>query len=432
MGTGKTRTMIEMLKDLYREFEGIPRTLIFCPPVVIQNWVNELAKYSDIPAKFIIPLIGPGAKRAMLYEKGGPIFITNYESLLMPALWGKFLRQPPTILVLDESHKCKEIKAKRTKKAIKLGDMVHHKYLMTGTPVLNSPMDLFSQFRIMDGGKAFGKNFYIFRATYFYDANAGMPKQRYFPNWQIKPGSLEAISKIILDNGDRILKKDCLDLPPLVRKTLYVELSPVQARLYKEMKTQLVTYLNDKACVAQLALTKALRLMQITTGFLGTEGGEIAIKDNPRAKALADLLADLCGTSKVIVWCVFRENYKTVRQVCADLDLPIAEVHGGVKDKNAAISRFNDDPSVRVLLGHPGSGGIGVNLTVADYAIFYSRTFSLEYDLQAEARNHRGGSEIHQKITRIDLVAKGTIDEAIAVALANKIKIGHTILADII
>ena len=78
-----------------------------------------------------------------------------------------------------------------------------------------------------------------------------------------------------------------------------------------------------------------------------------------------------------------------------------------------------------------GSGGIGINLVAASYAIFYSRSFSLEHDLQAEARNYRGGSERHTKITRIDIVARDTIDEHIQKALSDKQNISETLLKEI-
>jgi SNF2 family DNA or RNA helicase len=81
-----------------------------------------------------------------------------------------------------------------------------------------------------------------------------------------------------------------------------------------------------------------------------------------------------------------------------------------------------------VLIGHPGSGGIGVNLTASSVSIFYSRGFSLEHDIQAEARNYRGGSERHDKITRIDLVAPGTIDEEVVRKLHAKQTISDVIL----
>jgi hypothetical protein len=99
------------------------------------------------------------------------------------------------------------------------------------------------------------------------------------------------------------------------------------------------------------------------------------------------------------------------------------------------VELYNNDPSCRVCIGHPGSGGIGINLvnklSTQSYSIFYSRNFSLEYDIQAEARNYRGGSEHYEKITRIDLVATGTIDEQIMACLRDKKVISAQILQDL-
>jgi SNF2 family DNA or RNA helicase len=83
-----------------------------------------------------------------------------------------------------------------------------------------------------------------------------------------------------------------------------------------------------------------------------------------------------------------------------------------------------------VLIGHPGSGGIGLNLIEASYMIYYSRSFSLEHDIQSEARCYRGGSERHQSITRIDLVTPGTIDELVMKSLATKQELSDKILKE--
>jgi SWI/SNF-related matrix-associated actin-dependent regulator 1 of chromatin subfamily A len=91
----------------------------------------------------------------------------------------------------------------------------------------------------------------------------------------------------------------------------------------------------------------------------------------------------------------------------------MVECHGETPNarKFEAVERFNHDPDVKVFLGHPQSLGIGINLTAASYMIYYSRNFSLENDIQSEARNYRAGSEIHESITRYDIVAPNTIDE---------------------
>lgn len=451
MGTGKTLVTITTLRYKYNDAGRLLPTLILCPPIVIENWKREFAKFSKINPKDIVCLTGSGKKRLEIFQrkmesKRGFIAITNYESLLMEPLFKAFGVWHPTIMVLDESHKCKDQKAKRTKRAIELADSgIKHCYLLTGTPILNSPTDIFSQFRIMDKGDTFGTNFWKFRSKYFYDKNAGMPPTKYFPNWVVAPGSLDKLNILVGAKSMTVKKDECLTLPPLVRQEIYVELSPKQEKAYQEMKTHFLTFVDGKAAKANIALTKLLKLQQIISGFIPvldedekqvvkTVNIPFELKHNPRAQALMELLQEITPHEKVIVWAVFRENYKLIREVCDEIKVPFVEVHGSIPDKKKmeAVDRFNDDPTTRVFIGHPGSGGIGINLVSASYSIFYSRGYSLEYDLQAEARNHRGGSEIHKKVTRIDLVAKDTVDEIITKKLQEKQRISDAILLDII
>lgn len=443
MGAGKTSTAINILRSWYGRHKRVLRTLVLGPPIVVQNWKREFDMHSRVGGH-VWTLEGSGARRlkdfSEIIEPGtGEILVTNYESLLMEPLFAALVAWRPEAIVFDESHKLKNPSAKRTKQAIRLADLAEYRLILTGSPVLNTPMDLFAQFRVLDGGALFGRNFYVFRAQYFHDKNAGMPKDKHFPNWQPRPGALDELNAKIKPLSMVVKKADCLDLPPLVRQEIPVELSKEQARLYDSMKRDFIAYVADKACVANLAITKALRLQQIVSGFVTVEGGEgedpsnVTIKDNPRAQALKEILSDVAPSAKVLVWSCFRQNYATIRAVCDELELPYVEVNGEVsaKDRQAAVDRFNTDPTVRVFSGHPGSAGIGINLVSASYSVFYSRTFSLEQDVQAEARNYRGGSEIHEKVTRIDLVARGTIDEIITLKLAAKVDVSEKILRDI-
>ena len=119
-----------------------------------------------------------------------------------------------------------------------------------------------------------------------------------------------------------------------------------------------------------------------------------------------------------------------IADLCQDMNIEYAEIHGDISNAKRIdeMDRFRKDPKCRVMIANQAAGGTGVNLVEASYAIYYSKGFSLEHDLQSEARNHRGGSEMHSKVTRIDLVAKGTIDEVINEALKNKQNIAETIL----
>lgn len=443
-GTGKTGTLINILRDKYNYNKELLPTLILCPPVVISNWEKEFLMWSKIKKESIIKLTGTGKERAALIRAASKnsILIGNYETLNMPEVFEEYKRflKGKSCLVLDESHKCKDVTSKRTKRAIELSKLTTYRYILTGTPILNNLMDVFSQMCILDNGKRFGSNFFTFRFTYFEDKNRYMPAQKHFPKWEAKPGAAERIKELMSDVSMHVEKATCLSLPPFVRKTIEVALGKDQQKLYDSMKKELVAAINttsgERYSIAELAITKALRLQQIVSGHIKVEKtdtsaeGVIKIKDNKRKDALYELLEDLTPNHKVLVWAVFHQNYEDIREVCNDLKIKYSELHGLVKDKDAEAKRFREDDTVRVLIGHPGSGGIGVNLVEASYMIYYSRSFSLEYDIQSEARAYRGGSERHASITRIDLVAPGTIDELVLQALTNKIEISNSILKD--
>lgn len=455
MGAGKSAAAIHILRHKVNQRKKMQRTIVFCPPIVVPNWKEEFIKNSKIPSDQIVMLDGSGKKRLQLFqESGASVFITNYESLLMEELFDAFQKWKPEFLIFDESHKLKNYKAERSKFAEKLANPVKFKdpvtrewkvdltqkpivLLLSGSPVLNSPMDLFYPFLIMDGGTTFGSNFFIFRARFFVDKNAGMPKDRYFPAFEVRPGALDQINSLIFQAGMRVTKAECLDLPEEVSVTLKSKMLPAQAKHYREMKQDFIAFQGESTATATLAIVKALRLMQITSGFLplNPTGDEMDVpkvvyKDTPKEDNLRELLAELTPHSKVIVWAVWKANYEVIRRICEELGLGYVEVHGGISaaQQKRNVDVFKSDASARVFIGHPGSGGIGINLTCAPYSIFYSRTFSLEHWLQARARNHRGGQT--EKVTHFDLVCENTIDELVTEKLAQKFDMSGKLLGD--
>jgi SNF2 family DNA or RNA helicase len=440
MGAGKTATCINILRHKMNQEQRVLRTLILCPPIVIKNWQDEWFRHSNIAHQEVELLVGSQKERIKKLEAGkAHIYVTNYESLLMGDLFESLLKFKPEALVLDESHKCKDPKARRSKAAYLLAKLCRYRYILSGSPILNSELDIFQQFKILDLGSTFGINYFAYRARFFRDLNAGMPKMRYFPKWEAIPERRAELNDLIFRKAMRVEKKDCLDLPPLVRIPLRVGMSEEQRRLYKQMKDDYLTWIESQPqkldpVVATLAITKCLRLMQITSGFVKTaEGQEIKLKETPKLAALRELLEENAGRSKILIWAVWKVNYGQIAELCKSLHLGFVEIHGETPatERFRSIERFNTDPSVRVLIGHPQSAGIGANLTASDLSIFYSRTFRLEDSLQAEARNYRGGSEIHEKITRIDLLAEDTIDELVVERLALKQEISDTVLRDL-
>ena len=430
-GTGKTGTAINILRLHCMKQKRVVPTLILAPIVVLPQWKHEFSLHSKIPQHQIFVCYEKGPKRlemirnAIAQTKGECIIISNYETLLMDKCFVEFMNWRPEVLIVDESHRCKSPTAKRTKKVIQLADRAKNKYLLTGTPITNSPMDIFAQYRILDGGATFGDNLLVFRSIWFENVLSGT--RATFPKWEIKVHKINDLNRQIYTKALRAVKSECLDLPPYVRTRIEVGLSMEQKRLYEEMRKHFITFMDSdhgekpQAVIAQQAVTKALRLQQIVTGFVKTEDGNIIrVKDNPRIDALSDLLEDLTINNKVIVWCNFKENYAQVKDVCQRLNLEFSELTGETRDRETEIQRFRSDPAVKVLISNQSAGGVGINLVEASHAIYYSKTFSLEHDVQSEARNFRGGSNIHEKITRIDLVAPKTVDDVITTALENK------------
>ena len=349
-------------------------------------------------------------------------------------MYAKLVGFKPEMIIYDESHLIKSYKAARTKKCWELSKFARYRYIMTGTAILNSPMDIFAQYKAMDLGRTFGDNFWAFRSEFFEDKNAGMPKHKYFPDWQPRAKTFGVLNERIYRKATRVLKKDCMDLPPLVKTQVNVEMSKEQQGAYDDMKKHLITYLNDKACVANMALTKSLRLQQIVSGHIKFDDDTMKpFEKVPRITALTETLGAIleeAPTNKVIVWACFRENVRQISQALEDLEIPHTMIVGGLTDKQrqGAIDDFQTNSQTRVIVANQAAGGIGINPTKANYAIYYSKNWNLQDDLQSEARNHRGGSEIHDTITRIDLVTPDSIDEIINEALASKLKIAETIL----
>lgn len=453
MGAGKTAGTIHILRNKFNKEKRVMRTLILSPLVTLFNWKREFEIHSKIDQNKIIVLYKGGTHGKLrtfvratknpvtgLFE-GDYIFITNYESLQSKQFTDAMIAWRPEIVVADEAHLLKNHTALRTKAAVNIGDNAKHRIILTGTPILNSIKDIYSVFRFLDRGETFGKSFHVFTKTYMKDENSSWSgKPGYFPKLVARPETYDELTNKIYQKCHRVLKKDVMkDLPPLIKTTRFVELSAEQKKHYKEMERDFITFVKDKmtnetsAIVAQVAVTKALRLQQIVSGFVTTDDGQvITITPNPRLELTAQLLQEIVidGGNKCILWCSFRHDYKQLSKVCEKLNLKHVFLTGemDLNEKQNAMDDFNTKPDCNVIIANRRAGGIGVNLVAASYSIVYSRNFSLGDELQSEARNHRGGSQIHKQIIKIDLAAVDTIDENILDALKNKEDISKRVI----
>lgn len=451
MGTGKTRTTIEILRRLYSKHGSLKRTLILCPAIVVSNWKNEITTFSRIAPEDILLLRGTAKDRERYLmkstEEGGvmskpKIVVTNYHALQMKELVKLLEQWQPEVLVCDEAHELKNHSSKRAQALLPLAKKAKNRYLLSGTPTLNQIDDIFMQYRILDGGQTFGENYYVFRNSYMKDLNSGMReganKDKYFGKWRTNESAFQEYQEKLHRKMIVCKKSDVLDLPPLVKLQVEAEMSPMQAKMYKEMKRDFITWVQSQknsgqaqAVIATLAITKALRLQQIVSGYATTDTGEVVHMDTvPRLDALEEVLTPLVPVHKVIVWCVFKENYRMISKRLEKMGVQFQCLTGEqtMLEKDEAMKDFRSNPETRVMIANQAAGGVGVNLIEASYSVYYSKNFSLKDDLQSEARNYRGGSEMHDKVTRIDIVSPGTIDELISESLAGKQEIAEKVL----
>ena len=318
MGVGKTCATIQILRQRYQEAGHLRKTLVVCPTIVQQNWKKEFDLYSKVPQGAIHVLTGPVKKR-IEFIKGctwNGVMILNHDVFDNIELVEALIKWGPEILIGDEAHNFKNYKSKRARNIALIAQRCEHKYLLTGTPILSSAMDLFMPYFILDGGQTFGANFFAFRGMYFEDANARWAgKPNYFPKWIPREGMYEQLATKLESKMTQVKKSEVLDLPPLVVENIEVEMNTEQRRVYKELNRDFLAFIESKkgeskAVVAKLAITKALRMYQVVTGYAKSEDGEIhRFKDVPRVELLKQLLQDITPNHKVIVWAAFKENY---------------------------------------------------------------------------------------------------------------------------
>lgn len=414
MGLGKTWIGCYLIEKEYFRNNSNKKILILCPNSVVDVWYKELLLHTEIPEDSITILQGSKAKRIDLLRKH-QICILNYEGIQV--IEEELQKYIFAVLIADESQKIKNPKAIRTRLAIKLKGT--KRYIMSGTPISKDYMDVFSQWLFLDGGKTFGTSFYAFRTRYFQDANAARYKGG-FPEWKVKSASEKDLNDALTMSAHRLEKKDVLTLPEKIRALKYCELTPEQRKMYKELKDECISYLtNEVAVTAQVALTKLIRLTQITSGFVkGVDENIFRFDKNPKLELCKELVEEILERpeNKVIIWARYRYDIEILMKT-----YPTASViYGDIKDRGEQVRRFQEDSDCRIFIAQFQSASEGITLTKANYAIRYSYNYNYLDWRQAEDRCHRKGSEIHKNITYIDLAAKDTIDEAILGSLDSK------------
>lgn len=433
MGTGKTKAWIDAasLLILLKRIEG---ALIVAPLAVCHNWKKEILAHSPLPdeMKRVVVLTGSMVEREKELARHGAydFFITNYESLArMEKSLVRVMRSRKMAMVLDESTRIKNHAAKQSKAARRIGLVARARYILTGTPITQSPMDAFGQFRFLDPRILGHDTFTGFRAEY--GVRGGFKGKEV-----VSYKNLDRLAARIAAYSYRVLKKDCLDLPPKRYRVLELDMGERQKALYLQMRERAVAEMEGKVLAAPLVITKLLRLSQIASGLfpvIDENTGETtsveSIADAPKLPALVELIEEAYESrQKVIVWSRFKEDVIRIEKVLGN---KAVSYYGDVsiKERDRRVNAFQTDSSVRVFVGQVRTGGIGLTLTAASLVIFYSNSYSLEDRLQAEDRAHRIGQHA-DTVDYVDLVCRGSIDRLVVRALKDKKQLADIVTGD--
>ncbi len=332
-------------------------------------------------------------------------------------------------VLVHNSSRIKNHKSDTYKNLIKMISKMKFRVVMSGTPCPNSYTELWTQINFIKPG-LLPESFNKFRNKYFYlgRGDQKMQVQGYMPRkamaemfkkgwtYKISPQMRDEFFSLIAPWTYWLKKEDCLDLPETVDEIRLVEMTVPQKKAYKEMKRDLITWIEDNAVTAQVALTKLMKLRQITSNFLLTEDHE-AIElgpSNPKFKALEELLEDI-GDKPVIIWAVFKKDITYLTEKLAYRKS--GNLYSGTIDKQDTINKFKSG-EIMTLICNPQSVAHGLTLVNCSYSIYYSLDYSWENYIQSKNRIHRIGQK--NKCTYIHLLADNSIDQMIYQVLGDK------------
>ena len=409
-GLGKTATTLTIIAE---QMQG--KTLIIAPKRVAETvWDVEIKKWEHLSHLTVSKILGNEKVRLEACKQKVDVYIINLENVA-------WLCETPYMnqfnnLVIDESSRFKDSSTKRFKALKKYLKGFSRRIILTGTPTPQGLPDLWSQIGILDLGTRLETSLTKFRDKYL------MPDQinyhtKVIYSWKLQPGADKLIQDKVSDICFSLKADDYLQLPKLTALYHTIDVDKQARNQYEQLRKDMVTEIGREKITAPTAATLANKLLQFTSGAVYTADGETKEIHRSKLEYLESIMEE--SSSPTLVFYHFKHSLQRLR-----LQFPQAVV---LDDDNIAAWNRGE---VRMLLAHPQSGGIGLNLqcNAGDTAqtVWFDLPWSSENYIQANARIYRQGQE--QPVIIHHLTMSNSIDQHVVKVLEGKINIQEALL----
>lgn len=408
-GLGKTSITLTAINDLMFDSFDVSKVLVICPIRVANTWVQECKKWEHLNDLRISVAVGSEMERLRSLRAKADIYVINRENVqwLIESSGITFNYQ---MVVIDEMSSFKNGKSKRCKALLQVRSKIDRIVGLTATPTSNGLMDLWSQYRILDGGKRLGRFITEYRNRYF------MPDKRngvIIYSYKLLPFAEEAIYEKISDITISMKAKDHLKMPELISSEYKVYMNDTEKTQYELLKHDLVVNLDEDDITAVNAAVLSNKLCQMANGAIYTDKKIIQNIHDRKLDALEDIVEQMNGKNFLLVYW-FKHDLERIIKRLNDIGASYSKI-----DTTESIEEWNKG-KIQVGLIHPASAGHGINLQQGGSTIvFFSLTWSLELYEQVIGRIYRQG-QISDTVVVQHIITDGTIDEDILRALKDK------------
>ena len=410
MRFGKTRAALELITEM-----GFKKVLVVALPHIIDVWQHEVEHWGyDIP---VYPLTQPSTKKRndyLLEEYEEGIVLTNYSGYWRDPLWSTLRDIGFELVVYDECHKLKSAGSKQSRRAHTMHKDIKYHLGLTGTLLPNGKQDIYGTARAIEP-RAFGTRQSDFKNKY---CILGGFKNYQIVGYRNEDEYHQRMDKIVYNLTDDSLIKG---LAPEVTTDVFVKLPPSVMETYRELNEQMVAFLEDGAVSVKNVLVKTIRLVQMTSGFVQYDDGELVTLHDRKLDAAMGWLEELEG-EPTIIWTRFIAERDALKELAEKRGHSVSVLDGRYNELGRWKAGETD-----VLIADYTSGSQGLDLSRAGHDLYYSPTYN-RVDFEQAMWRMRGSTQRRKHVFHTLLVARGTIDEAVYDALQNKKEMSEAVI----